>query len=246
MTTLNLSKKIRGKIGKAIFDYDMIREDDHIVVGLSGGKDSVFLLVALDEIRRWSPINFAISACSVDITGGKWDTSSMEKLCEDRDIAYRVIAHPVEEIIRIRDERSPCSFCANMRRGILNSSVKELGGTSLALGHNLDDGVETAIMNLFRTGRFRSFQPTAWQSNSQVRLIRPMVYLPEKAILDEVQRLELPLLRYTCPFSLDTERSRAKNLVQDLLKGFPDAKQHVLHALRSIDSNDRWGSEQPD
>lgn len=244
MTIIKLHRKIRGKIGKAIFDYKMIRENDHIVVGLSGGKDSVFLLIALNEVRRWSPIPFRLSACSVDITGGNWDTSSMARLCSDREIPYQVIAHPVEEIIRTRDERSPCSFCANMRRGILNSTVKEIGGTTLALGHNLDDGVETALMNLFRTGRFRSFQPTGWQSNSQVRLIRPMVYLSEKAILGEVQRLELPLLKYTCPFSLETERSRAKDLVQELLKRFPDAKQNVLHALRSIDENDRWESEE--
>ncbi len=243
MTTAKIHRRVRGKIGKAIFDYDMISKEDHIVVGLSGGKDSVFLLVALDEIRRWSPVPFSLSACSVDITGGNWDTSAMENLCSDRGIAYRIVPHPVEEIIRIRDERSPCSFCANMRRGILNSAVKEMGATTLALGHNLDDAVETTLMNLLRTGRFRSFQPTAWQSNSQVRLIRPMVYLSEKAILAEVDRLGLPLLKYTCPFSLETERTRAKGLVQELSANFPDVKQNILHALKCIDTKDRWGEE---
>ncbi len=241
-----IHRRIRGKIGRAIFDYRMISSGDHIVVGLSGGKDSLLLLAALNEIRRWSPVDFSVSACSLDITGGTWDTASLAKLCSDMEIPYRVVIHPVEDIIRIRDERSPCSFCANMRRGILNSSVKEMGGNTLALGHNLDDAVETALMNLFRTGRFKSFQPRVWQSESKVKVIRPLVYVAEKAVLDEVIRLNLPILKYTCPFSLDTERSRTKGLVRELLVKFPDAKQNILHALRSIEDRDRWGAGDQD
>ncbi|MEA3285411.1 MAG: ATP-binding protein, partial [Synergistota bacterium] len=184
-----------------------------------------------------------LSACSVDISGGNWDVSPMEKLCDELKIPYKVVPHPIEEIIRIREERSPCSFCANMRRGILNSYAKEMGGNTVALGHNLDDAVETALMNLFRTGRFRSFQPRIWQSNSGMNLIRPLLYLTEKAILQEISRMGLPLVRYTCPFSLETERTRAKELVSDLTARFPDAKQNILHALRSIDGKDRWQAE---
>ncbi|MEA3283751.1 MAG: ATP-binding protein [Synergistota bacterium] len=243
MKKYSLGNRIRGKIGKAIFDYDMVSEGDHVVVGLSGGKDSVFLLVALSQIRRWSPVKFDLSACSVDISGGNWDVSPMERLCDELKILYKVVPHPIEEIIRIREERSPCSFCANMRRGILNSYAKEMGGNTVALGHNLDDAVETALMNLFRTGRFRSFQPRIWQSNSDMNLIRPLLYLTEKAILQEISRMGLPLVRYTCPFSLETERTRAKELVSDLAARFPDVKQNILHALRSIDGKDRWQAE---
>ncbi|PIE53881.1 MAG: tRNA 2-thiocytidine(32) synthetase TtcA [Dethiosulfovibrio peptidovorans] len=240
-----MSKKTRGKIGKAIHDFGMISQGNHVVVGLSGGKDSVFLLSALKSIQRWSPVSFRLSACTVDVTGGRWNVAPMTNFCERLGIPYRVVRHPIEDIMSLRDERSPCSFCANMRRGILNSTIKEMDAAVVALGHSLDDAVETALMNLFRTGRFRAFQPKLWQSNSGVTVIRPLIYLTEKAILDEVRRLELPLLPYTCPFSLKTERSRTKSLMAELQTRFPDIRQNILHALRSIDEKDRWVLEEP-
>lgn len=240
MTESSIHRKIRAKIGKAISDFAMISPEDHVVVGLSGGKDSLLLLTALGEIRTWSPVKFQVSACSLDITGGTWDTSDLADLCSGMGIAYRVIVCPMEDIIRQRDERSPCSFCANMRRGILNSAVKEMGGNTLALGHNLDDAIETAMMNLCRTGRFRSFKPKIWQSDSHIKLIRPLVYTAEKAVYDEVGRLGLPILGHTCPFSLNTERSRTKELLRELKVKFPEIRENILHALKTVDIQDRW------
>lgn len=240
MRVKEISKKIRSKTGKAIFAHNMIDQGDHIAVGLSGGKDSAVLLTVLKAIQRWSPMKYKLSACSVDMTGGKWDTSAMSRLCDEMEIPYSVYAHPIEEIINIRDERSPCSFCANMRRGILNNEAKRIGANKVALGHNLDDVVETALMNLFRTGHFKAFQPTLWQSRAEIWVIRPLVYVPEQAIIDEVNRLELPLMKYTCPFSLETERSRTKDIVRDLQIKFPEIKKNILNGLLKLDEKNKW------
>ncbi len=240
--TMILSNHVRKKIGLAISDYQMISDGDSIMIGLSGGKDSMILAFALAGLRRRSPVDFSLSACTVDITGGRQDLSELRGFCESLDIPYTVKPYPIVDIITNRDERSPCSLCANIRRGLLNTAAKEAGCLSLALGHTLDDAVETAFMNLFQAGRFKSFLPKVWQSRTGVTVIRPLVLVEERRIEREAGRLALPILPYCCPFSLDTERTRAKGTVATLAAGNPRIKYNVVHALKSIDESDRWGS----
>ena len=238
--TSTLPFSIRKKMGLAITEFQMITSGDRIMIGLSGGKDSLMLATALSGLRRRSPVKFSLSACTVDITGGETNTESLRAFCESLDISYSVKTHPIVNIINIRNERSPCSLCANIRRGILNAAVNKSGCNVLALGHNLDDAVETALMNLFHTGRFKSFQPKFWQSRSGVTVIRPLILVEERRILKEVSRLELPVLPYICPFSLETERARAKKIIDQLAAGNPRIKYNIIHALKSIDEGDRW------
>lgn len=238
--TPDLPFSIRKKMGLALAEFRMISPGDRIMIGLSGGKDSLMLAFALSGLRRRSPVKFFLSACTVDITGGEMDTDSLRTFCESLDIAYTVKAHPIVNIINIRNERSPCSLCANIRRGILNTAVKDAGCNVLALGHTLDDAVETALMNLFHTGRFKAFQPKFRQSRSDVTLIRPLVLVEERRITKEVTRLGLPILPYTCPFSLETERVRAKKIIDQLAAGNPRIKYNIIHALKCIDEGDRW------
>lgn len=238
--TPDLPFSIRKKMGLALAEFRMISPGDRIMIGLSGGKDSLMLALALSGLRRRSPVKFSLSACTVDITGGETDTDSLRAFCESLDIAYSVKAHPIVNIINIRNERSPCSLCANIRRGILNTAVKDAGCNVLALGHTLDDAVETALMNLFHTGRFKAFQPKFWQSRSNVTVIRPLILVEERRITKEISRLGLPILPYTCPFSLETERVRAKKIIDQLAAGNPRIKYNIIHALKSIDEGDRW------
>lgn len=241
-----LSIQLRKKVGIAVSEFQMIEENDRILIGLSGGKDSLVLTVALSALRRRSPVPFSLSACTVDLTGGTLDTSPLEAFCKSLGIPFFVRPYPVTDIIRARNERSPCSFCANIRRGILNGAAREAGCRSLALGHNLDDAVETVLLNLFHTGRFRSFQPKSLQSRSGVTLIRPLVLVEERRVLRDARRLGLPVLPYVCPFSLETERARAKKIVEELSARNPRIKYNIVHALRCLDGNDRWGKpEEP-
>lgn len=218
----------------------MISSNDRILIGLSGGKDSLLLTLALAGLRRRSPVPFSLTACTVDISDGAMDTSSLEAFCDNLDIPFFVRPYPIINIITARNERSPCSLCTNIRRGILNTAAKQAGYNLLALGHNLDDVVETALMNLFHTGRFKAFQPKYWQSRSDMTVIRPLVFLEEHRIIKEAKRLTLPVLPYICPFSLETERVRTKNILQQLCVINPRIKYNIVHALQCLDEKDRW------
>ena len=237
---MELSLSLRKKIGLAAGRFKMISPGDRIMMGLSGGKDSLVMAVALAGLKKRSPVPFSLSACFVDVSGGERNVGLLQEFCDSLDIPFFVRPHPIEKIIETRNERSPCSFCANIRRGILNSAALDEGCSLLALGHNLDDAAETALMNLFRTGRFRAFKPKLWQSRTGMTVIRPLVFAEERKIEREARRLGLPVLPYVCPFSLDTERSRAKKTIEALSAGNPGVKYNIIHALQCLDEDDRW------
>jgi len=233
-----LAKSLRRSVGQAIGDFSMIKDGDRILLGLSGGKDSLVLLHALSKFRRRSPARFDLAACTVALTG--MDVACLESYCHTRGIQYIVLRHPIIEIIEERNERSPCSFCARLRRGILSSRAQEDGFNKIALGHNLDDAVETFFMNLFRTGRAKSFKPKLLQDRTNVEVIRPLIYSSEASVTDEARRLELPVLRSTCPYAGNTERQRTKEILAGLKSRYPDLLSNVVNALKNIDSSDRW------
>ena len=182
-----LCHALRRRVGSAVARWNMIGEGDNILIGLSGGKDSLVLLHALSDIRRRSPVKFCIAACTVVLTG--MDVSRLRDYCAARDVKYCELPQPIMEIIEERGERSPCSFCANMRRGRLSAWAAENGFNKLALGHSLDDAVETFFLNLLHAGRARSFQPVAYMSRTGVTVIRPLALSTEAAIIDEARRL---------------------------------------------------------
>ncbi|GHS94062.1 tRNA 2-thiocytidine(32) synthetase TtcA [Synergistales bacterium] len=242
----SISKSLRKTVGRAIGDFCMIDEGDKILLGLSGGKDSLVLLHALSEFRRRSPASFSLLACTVAIAGGsapEVDLSNLEAYCAARDVPYIVIRHPIIEILEARSERSPCSFCANMRRGILSGCAREHGCRKLALGHSLDDAIETFYLNILRGGRARSFRPKFFQDRTEIDIIRPLIYAREQAVIDEAARLSLPVLPTNCPYAGKTERQRVKGLLEDVSKLFPDVYRNTLSALKKLSDNDRWGVE---
>ncbi len=237
-----ISAKIRRLVGKAIYRYDMITPGDRIAVGLSGGKDSLMLLYLLKSIRTYSPVKYDLHAVSVDMTNGEWDTAPIQKICDSLNVPLTVIPYPIEHILSVKSAESPCSLCANLRRGILNAEAKRLGCGKIALGHNLDDVVETALMNLLRNGRFRSFQPKLWHDRADVWLIRPMIYLSEYQIINELKRLGAEPSQHCCRYGGDTERSRTKSLIAELKPRFPDIKQCLIHALENHHETDSWAA----
>ncbi len=239
-----LCRALRRRIGRALGRYRMIAEGDRVVVGLSGGKDSLLLLHALSDLRRRSPVRFGLAACTVALTG--MDVSHLRDYCAVRDVPYAALEHPMMEIIESRGERSPCSFCANMRRGLLSSWARGNGFNRLALGHSLDDAVETFFMNLLRAGRARSFHPVAHMTRTDVTVIRPLIASPEAAIVDEVRRLGLPVLETVCPFAGGTERQRVKDLLANLRCGHPDLFANVVNALENLSDADRWAAADTD
>ncbi|NLL36894.1 MAG: tRNA 2-thiocytidine biosynthesis protein TtcA [Fretibacterium sp.] len=233
-----LCRSLRRRVGRALREYAMIEEGDRVLVGLSGGKDSLVLLHALSDLRRRSPVRFDLAACTVALTG--MDLTGLEAYCRVRDTPFFVLPHPTLEILEERGERSPCSLCATLRRGLLSSFARDEGYNKLALGHNLDDAVETFFMNLLRAGRARSFLPKLFQTRTGVTVIRPLSQASAAAVRDEAERLALPILFTICPHAGRTERQRVRAMLEELHLAFPNLKSQVMNALRSLSSSDRW------
>ncbi|MGC9372972.1 MAG: tRNA 2-thiocytidine biosynthesis TtcA family protein [Thermovirgaceae bacterium] len=239
-----VSPGIRRKIAKALAAHGMIQKRERILVGLSGGKDSLLLVSALGELQRTGPLEFDLAALTIDITGHRSGFEKLSEYCTSSGIPHEILAYPILDIIRDREERSPCSLCANLRNGILFGHAAEKGYSSVALGHNLDDAVETVLMNLFLAGRFKCFSPRSWRSRKKIWAIRPLVYLSEDAISQEARRLSLPVTEKKCPYDGNTRRQEMKNLLDFLEPRFPSLKSQILHALLHVKKSDIWGLEE--
>jgi tRNA(Ile)-lysidine synthase TilS/MesJ len=211
------------------------------MVGLSGGKDSLLLLTALRGLQSRSPVRFDLEACTVDPTEGKVNLVPLAEFCTSLDIPYRIVPVPIFRLIDEREENSPCSFCANMRRGALSSFSRDRNCTTLCLGHHLDDVVETTLMNLFFSGRFHCFSPMTWQDRTEVKVIRPLVYLEESQIARESDRLGFPVVDLRCPFSAESRRTWVKSQIAAMSGSAREMKSNVLHSLRSCaDPDNGW------
>lgn len=229
---------------RAIQDYHMISDGDRIFVGLSGGKDSVLLLNALAAYRRFSPEKFTLEAVTVDMGLSKVseeECAALDENCKNLGVPRHIVKTDIAEIIfDAREESNPCSLCAKMRRGALNGKINELGGGKLALGHNADDVAETMLMSLLYEGRFSCFSPTAYMDKTGVALIRPFIYIEECDIKSAVERLGLPIVHNPCPMNHVSKREYAKNLIRDICKEVPFAKDRILGAIYHPERNNLW------
>lgn len=227
-------------VGAAIHDFQMISPGDRIMIGISGGKDSLLLAIALASLRRKSPVKFELSACLVDQTNGTMTTDAVTKYIGALGILLKIINHPTYKIIDIREERSPCSLCANMRRGILASVAKGEGCNVMALGHHKDDAVETVLLNMLYGGRFKCWHPNIYMSRTSLRVIRPLAYVEERNIALEAERLALPIINACCPYSNDSKRKSTKETIAELEKRIPELKSNIIHALKHLSHNEGW------
>ncbi|MDR1915925.1 MAG: hypothetical protein LBQ58_05055 [Synergistaceae bacterium] len=240
---LGLSKKIVKKIGTAIFDFSMIREGDKILVGLSGGKDSNLLLYSLCRLRRRSPLRFDVSALTIDPADEQSDLGRLAEYAESLGVSFSVERYPIFRILEASQSKSPCSLCANIRRGMLASAAGARKCNVLALGHHMDDAIETAMMNLLYAGRFRSFHPHIKMSRSGVRVIRPLIYVPEREIIEENELLGLPRVDFNCKYAATSQRARVKDLIRDLSGKSRDIPGNIIHALKNCRESDAWSEE---
>lgn len=159
---------------KAVDEYELIQENDHIAVGISGGKDSLTLLYALHGLKRFYPKKFELSAVSVDLGFEDFNLSPVAELCKELEVPYKIVKSDIYHILfDIRKETNPCSLCAKMRKGALNEAVKEMGCNKVAYAHHKDDIVETMLLSLLFEGRFYSFSPRTYLDRMDLTVIRP-------------------------------------------------------------------------
>ena len=212
----------------------MIKPGDRIGVGVSGGKDSLVLLVLLAELKKYNHKPFELEAVTVDLGFGM-DFSGIEKLCRDLDVPFNLVHTQIAPVIfDYRQEKNPCSMCAKMRRGAINQTLLERGLNKLALGHHYDDAVETFMMSLLYEGRISCFQPVTDLDRTGIIQIRPMLYLHEQTIDNFANKLQLPVIQNRCPVDKRTKREEIKKLVYELSGRDPDLKERVFGAMQRL------------
>lgn len=226
-------KEILSKVRAAAERFDMIAEGGSVAVGVSGGKDSLVLLYALAELRRFYPKPFSLTALTADpcFGGCETDFSRVTELCESLGVKHIVRRTRLYEIVFTeRQEKNPCSLCARMRRGILHNMALDCGCGIVALGHHMDDAAETVMMNLVTGGRAECFSPKSYLSRKELWMIRPLIFCSERQVASSARRLELPVVKSGCPVDGDTERSRVRRIIEELQKEYPDIKKKLIHA----------------
>ena len=236
-------KKTLGCLRKADTDFNMIENGDRIAVGVSGGKDSLLLLHALNRYRLFSHKNFSLLAITVTTGLESADFTSVRNLCASLDIPYQIRETEIGRIIfDFRKEKNPCALCSKMRRAVLANTCVSENCNKLALGHHREDAIETLLMSLFYEGRFHTFHPKTKMSRTGITVIRPLVYLPESHVKHMQHILNLPVVTSSCPADGETKRAEMKELMQRLRQTWPDANERFLHALRQ-DHYDLWQKE---
>ena len=217
---------------RATDDYAMIEDGDKIAVGISGGKDSLTLLYALHGLKRFYPKKFEIHAITVDLGYDGFDLSPIIDLCKQLEIPYTIVKTDIGKIIfEDRKEASPCSLCAKMRKGALNENAKELGCNKVAYAHHTDDIVETMILSMIFEGRFYSFSPKTFLNRMELTVIRPLMYVKEVDVIGFQNKYQLPIVKNPCTVDGLTKRQYAKDLVAQLNREHPGAKDRMFRAI---------------
>lgn len=231
------SKSMLTKVKQAINHYHMLANGDVVAVGLSGGKDSVGLLYLLHELRLHSHLNFEL--CAIHLDYG-WESQAEIELLKDFALNLNIPCY-IEKINYPTDNYTlNCSICARVRRGALLQKATTLGVNKLALGHHLDDAVQTTLLNLIDGGRFRSFKPTIYYPKQNLTLIRPMIYLRENSLQSLCAQKNLPIIPSHCPIGSCTNRTNATQLLTILEESNPKITEKILHALEHLESDDAW------
>lgn len=232
-------RKIMSLTRKLIEEQSLIEDGDKIAVGLSGGKDSLALLVALRTFQKFSDKKFELIAISVDLSNGEMDYSAVADFCKQQEVDFHLENSNVFEIVfDIRKEKNPCSLCANMRRGILNTAAKKYGCNKVALAHHSDDLVETFLMSMFFEGRLYVMQPKSYLSRTDLTVIRPFLLVEENDIKNATKNM--PIIHNVCPKNHFSERENAKKIIEKLNDLYPGCKNKILNALVHPERYNLW------
>lgn len=227
-------RKVLSLVRKAVDDYHMIAENDHIAVGISGGKDSLTLLYALKELQRFYPASFTLTAVTVDLGFDNLNLDGIQQFCDHMEIPYHIVRTDIANIVfQDRKESNPCSLCAKMRKGALNQALKELGCNKIAYAHHKDDVVETMLMSLIYEGRFHTFSPVTYLDRTNLTVLRPLLYMQESDVIGFVNKYELPVVKSPCPADGHTKREYIKQLLKQLNHENPGVKDRMFTAIQS-------------
>jgi tRNA 2-thiocytidine biosynthesis protein TtcA len=235
-----LEARLAKKVTKAISDYGLLDDGDRVMVGLSGGKDSWALLQILDVLRLRAPIQFSLVAVTVDSGYDGYRHDLISKTCEQRGWEYRIIHTEIGDVVDdlLDQSATPCSLCARMRRGVLYRIASEIGATKIALGHHLDDFIETLLLNLFFAGSLKAMPARLVSDNGEHVVIRPLVGVTETDARSYAKEQSLPIISCCCRAcgDLSLQRQRVKKLIAELELEHPEIKNSMIRALANVAS----------
>lgn len=234
-------KQVLGCIRRADERFGMIKDGDRICVGVSGGKDSLLLMYGLKLYQQFCKKDYEVCGVLLDLGLIEQDFSPVAKFAEEIGVPFYILKTDIGDVVfNVRKEKRPCAMCAKMRRGALNDKANALGCNLVALGHNREDVIETFFLSLLYESRLNTFGPVTYLSKSEVTVIRPMVFLPEKNALSVAKRLELPICKPNCPVAGLTRREDMKKLIKHFLEYVPDPEQRIMNAIAHTDKYGMW------
>ena len=230
-------KKIRQNTGKAISDFRMIKDGDRILLGLSGGKDSLSLLHLLLHFQRHAPIKFTVAAMTVDPQSGEFDPSPLIPYLNSLNIEYFYVKEPILEMAESHmNGDSYCSFCARIKRGVMYSTARKHNFNVLALAQHLDDLAESFLMSAFHGGKLKTMKAHYVNNEGDIRIIRPLIYVREKNIAKFAKEQQLPVIMENCPacFSKPTQREHMKQLLANEEQSSENIFGSLLSAMKPL------------
>ncbi len=237
---IRLEKKIFKKVRDANLKYDLVENSDRIAIGMSGGKDSLALLYFLHLLKKYTPLDFSLFPVFLDL-GWKNDIEAMRSFCAEINTPLNIEKTTIGSIVfDNRQEKNPCSLCANLRRGALNRVAKSLGCNKVALGHHLDDAVNTMFLSMLFEGRFRLFKPSSYLDRMDITIIRPLVYVEEADITRFVAAKGLSVSFNLCPANNRGKRAEVKELLNLIESRFPGARKKFLTSIENADRDSFW------
>ena len=232
-------QRLLSLVRQAVDDYTLIDDQDHIAVGVSGGKDSLALLYALHELQRFYPKHFTLHAFTVDLGFGIQDFSGIKAFCKGFQVPLTIIPTEIGKIVfETRKESNPCSLCAKMRKGALNLEAKAAGCNKIAYAHHKDDVIETMLLSLLYEGRFYSFPPKTYLDQMDLTVIRPLFFVDEADVIGFWHKYQLPVAKSPCPADGHTRREYSKQLLRQLNLENPGVKNRMFTAILNAELSD--------
>lgn len=228
-------KEILKQVRKADQDYQLMEDNDHIIVGVSGGKDSMVLLTALHIYQKFKHKNFMLTAVHLKMGFDNMSSIPIQEYCMSNNINFIEEVTPIYDILKHypkQNQRIDCSRCSNLKRGAIVRVAKRIKANKIAFAHHADDAIETFFMNMLHGANLSVFQPKIWYEDNQINFIRPFLYVNEKDIIHTVNELQIPIVKSTCPNDGKSERAKTKKLLQHMYKTNKYAKHNIMKALR--------------
>lgn len=235
-----LNKLLFRQLRDANLKYKLIEDGDIVAVGMSGGKDSSVLLYLLDLLKKYTPLSFELKPIYIDLG---WSNPVEPLISYCQRLGYELHTEPTnigKVVYDIRQEKNPCSLCANLRRGALNNTAKRLGCNKVALGHHLDDVVNTMFLSMLYEHRYNIFKPKTYLDRVDITLVRPMIYIEEKDVIRMAEYLDIQVIENNCPVDGLTKRTEMAELVSLIEQQHKGAKRKILKSIENINPLSFW------